>query len=170
MRIRTLLSTSAAITAGLFAVGCGNTSPTGGGAGGTGSTTRVTTTSGGGTTVTTAQARSSGDADKAAGTFKLKGPLLSPSVEQGKKEVVSLTVDKDDNFKHGVKLDIVAPKGLKVDASSKNVAAGDKGEVQLTIEAEKDAPLGEHNVKITGTPDMGAATTLDKKEKVNAAK
>ena len=167
MRFRNLVLSAPVLAAGLFSIGCGNTSPPGGGAGGTGATTRTTTTSGG-TTVTTAHSTS--DADKAAGTFKLKGPLLSPSVEQGKKEVVNLSVDKDNNFKQAVKLDIVAPKGLKVDASSKSVAAGDKGEVQLTIEADKDAPLGEHTVKITGTPDTGSATTLDMKVKVNAAK
>ena len=44
-----------------------------------------------------------------------------------------------------------------------SVTASERGEVQMTIKAAKDAPVGDHVIRVTGTPDAGSATTLDVK-------
>lgn len=142
---------TAGLIAGLFAAGCGNTSPTGGRTGATG-----------------AGAGSSAN-DKSA-TFTVKGPMLATTLTQGEKKNIALTLDRGTNFKDSVKLAADAPKGLKVDMPKNTVAAGDPADATLVVEAAADAPVGDHVIKVTATPGEGAATSLDVKVKVDAKK
>jgi uncharacterized membrane protein len=101
-------------------------------------------------------------------SFKLKAPAMATTLKQGDRETVTVTLDRGSNFKQNVKLDATAPSGLKVDLANKTVNSSDKADVAVTVEADKTAPVGEHVVKITGTPETGAATTVDFKVKVEA--
>jgi hypothetical protein len=151
--------------AAVIALGCDNTSPTGGG--------RSTTSStGGNSRGTTPPADRSGDAgrvDKST-TFSVKGPALATGVKQGEKKNIDLTIDRGSNFKDAVKLAAEAPMGLKVEIAKANVAAGDDPKVVMSVEADKDAPLAEHVGKVTATPTAGTPTSLDVKVKVEQAK
>lgn len=149
-----------------FALGCGNTSPTGGRAG-----TSTADTGRGGTPATDNRGTTppANTNDKSA-TFQIKGPLLAPSLKQGEKKNVEITVDRGNNFKDAVKLSAEAPKGLKVEFAKPSVAAGDDPKVAMSVEADKDAPIAEHMIKVTATPTQGAATSLDVKVKVEQAK
>jgi uncharacterized membrane protein len=142
MRIRIMLSTAAAVVAGLLTTGCGNTSNTGG-------NTNTTTKS-----------------DK----FTVSGPTMAPTVKQGDRQTVSVTVNRGADFKDSVKLSADAPKGLKATFDKGTVEGSDPKEAAMTVEAAKDAPLGEHMIKVTATPGTGAATTLEVKVKVEAPK
>ena len=42
--------------------------------------------------------------------------------------------------------------------------------MNLTVEAAKDAPVGDHEIVVTATPESGAATTVKVKVKVEAKK
>jgi len=94
---------------------------------------------------------------KAAGndTFKLAVPLLATAVKQGEVQTIKVSIDRDNGYQQAVKLEVKAPTGLKIDPESATIKPGDKGEVQLTITAAKDAPLGDQKVIIKGTPDKG---------------
>jgi uncharacterized membrane protein len=94
-----------------------------------------------------------------ANTFKLTVPLTSTAVKQGETQVLRVAVERGEAFKESVKLEVKAPKGLSVDPDSTTVKPGDKGDVQLTIKADKDAPLGDQVVQIKGKPDKGEPTT-----------
>jgi len=102
-----------------------------------------------------------------ASTFRIKGPILAPSIKQGDRQTVSFTLERGSDFKQAVKLDVMAPKGLKAELSSKSVGTGDKAEFTISVEADADAPLGDQMIKVTGTPETGTATTLDVKVKVD---
>jgi len=52
--------------------------------------------------------------------------------------------------------------------STYTVKAGDKGEVQLTLHADKDAALGDQKIMLKGTPDQGEAVELELKVSVTA--
>ena len=88
-------------------------------------------------------------------TFRVTVPNLSTTVKQGETQVVRLGVERGEGFKQSIKLDVKAPTGLQVDPESVTVKLGDKGDVQLTITAAKDAPLGEQKIAVKGTPEAG---------------
>ncbi len=103
-------------------------------------------------------------------SFKIGAPTMATTVKQGDKQTVSLTIDRDSAFQQNVKLDAQAPKGLKADFDKSTVKPGEAKEVALSITADKDAPLGDHVIKVTGKPDTGNATTVDVKVTVSAPK
>ncbi len=103
-------------------------------------------------------------------TFKIGAPVMATTIKQGDKQTVSITVDRDSGFQQSVKLDAQAPKGLKVDMDKSTVKGSDAKEVALSITADKDCPLGDHVVKVTGKPDTGNPTTVDVKVTVTAMK
>jgi len=103
-------------------------------------------------------------------SFTLKGPNLTTTLKQTERQVVKLSLDRGSDFKHTVKLDAVAPKGLKVDFVSKTIAPSDAADVSMTVEAEKDAALGEHKIHVTATPDTGAPSAIDVTVKVEEKK
>jgi len=88
-------------------------------------------------------------------TFKVVVPAMSTAVKQGEVATVRVSVERGAEFKQAVKLETKAPTGLQVDPASTTVKPGDKGDVQLTITAAKDAPLGDLKIMIKGTPDKG---------------
>lgn len=147
MRIQ-ILTAAAGVTAALFAAGCGSTSPTGG------HSTNPTT----------------GKVNDKAATFSIKGPATTPSMTQGEKKNVVLTLDRGNDFRDTVKFSAEAPKGLKVEFGKASVAAGEPADVNMSVEAAADAAAAEHNIKVTATPATGAATALDVKVKVDAKK
>jgi uncharacterized membrane protein len=136
----------------VVAVGCETKSPPGGpGATGRSAVTKASTAS---TGVTRTDAPGGSEA-----TFKLGTPLTSTNLKQGEKKEVTITIDRGDAFKDNVQLKFETPKGLKVSPDNAAIKAGDK-EVKVHVEADKDAPLGDHAITVNGTPDKGAATSV----------
>jgi len=135
----------APLVAGLMA-GCGNntTGTAGGGGGGGGNPTKP-------------------EENKTSNTFRIKDPLLTPSIKQGERKIVELSLDRGSDFKQTIKVEVDAPKGLKVELPVKSFAPSEKGEFNINVEAEKDAPLGEMVIKVKGTPESGTPTTLNVK-------
>jgi uncharacterized membrane protein len=87
-------------------------------------------------------------------------------LKQTERQVVKLSLDRGSEFKRTVKLDAVVPKGLKAEFGSKTVAPSDLADVTLTVEAEKDAAIGDHKIHVTATPDTGAPSAIDVTVKV----
>jgi uncharacterized membrane protein len=92
-------------------------------------------------------------------TFRVSVPAMPTTIKQGETQVVRVGVDRGTGFKQSVKLVITAPKGLDVDPESTTVNLGDKGDVQVTIKAAKDAPLGDQKIAVKGTPGNGGEPT-----------
>ena len=88
-------------------------------------------------------------------TFTVSVPGLSTTVKQGETEVARVTVNRGQGFKQSLKLEMKATAGLQVTPGNVTLKLGDKGDVQLTITAAADAPLGEHKVAVKATPDTG---------------
>jgi uncharacterized membrane protein len=103
----------------------------------------------------------SGVAKKA--TFKIDPPLLSTSVKQGDTKEIKVTLDRGADFHDDVSLVFVAPAGVTVDPASHTVKAADDKEVAIKVTAAKDASVGDHVIKVTGTPKTGNATSVDVK-------
>ena len=101
-------------------------------------------------------------------TFRVVVPAMSATVKQGEVQTVRVSVERGEGFKQGVKLEMKAPTGLQVDPQSTMVNPGDKGDVQLTITAAKDAPLGDQKIMVKGTPDKGEPADTEFKVTVSA--
>jgi len=113
---------------------------------------------------------SSGGVAGTKDSFTLTGPTMTTTIKQGDRQTVEVTLDRKNDFKQDVKFEADAPKGLKVDFASKTVKASDPAKAAMTVEAEKDAPLGEHTITVKATPDHGNATTVPVKVKVEEKK
>lgn len=100
--------------------------------------------------------------------FKITVPTLGTTIKQGETQSVILSLERGDLFNQDVTLKIEAPKGLTFDPAKLLVKAGDKPEMQFRISADKDAALSEHRVSVTGTPIMGAPTSVEFNVKVVA--
>jgi uncharacterized membrane protein len=92
-------------------------------------------------------------------TFKISLPTLTTNVKQGDKETVNASIDRGSDFKEDVKLSATAPEKVKVELSKDTIKASEDTKFQISIAPEKDAPLGEHKVKVTGTPSGGGTST-----------
>lgn len=93
-------------------------------------------------------------------SFRIVGPA-DTTIKQGEVQVVTLNLERGDQFKRDVKLDIRAPKGVRIDPDEVTVAASEKPEVEVRIAADRDAALGEYDVYVKGTPESGHATSMD---------
>ena len=108
---------------------------------------------------------------KRSASFKISAPVTSTDLKQGETQTVKIDVDKGSDFKEDVALAVEAPKGITVEPSSKTVKAGEKGDdIEFKVTAAKDAPLGDHNVKVTGTPKTGTPTSVEFKVTVKESK
>ena len=93
-------------------------------------------------------------------SFKLSLPT-GKDVKQGNTESYDASVERGSDFKKDVKLSVSGkPEKVTVKLSKDSIKAGD-GDTKFTITVtpDKDAPIGKHDIKITGTPDGGGAAT-----------
>jgi uncharacterized membrane protein len=101
-------------------------------------------------------------------TFNISAPpaATAPTIKQGDRQTVKLTINRGSDFKEDVALSADAPAGISVELDPKTVKASDSKEVAVTISVGKDADVGDHTVKVTGKPETGNATTSEFKVKV----
>jgi hypothetical protein len=101
-------------------------------------------------------------------TFRIAVPALATDIKQGELQTAQLTLERGAGFQQRLKLEVKAPAGIQVEPSSATIEPGDKGEVQLKITAAKDAAIGEHKIKVKGTPNKGEPTETEFKITVSA--
>jgi uncharacterized membrane protein len=86
-------------------------------------------------------------------SFSLDVPKLTTDVKQGETKQITIGISRGKNFDQDVKLDFSgAPAGVTVKPASSEIKKGDK-EVAVSIEAAKDAALGDHTITVTGKPE-----------------
>ena len=143
-----------------FLVGCARESPPGGPGAKKGNpgTTPATTPDGKGNPGTTpATTNNKGnDSDR---TFEVQVER-EVNVNQGANKSTRITVDRGDNFTEEVKLSFKAPAGIKITPANPSVKNPEE-KVDVVIEAAPDAQVGKHTIVVTGTPQTGAATSID---------
>ena len=100
--------------------------------------------------------------------FNIAVPTFETVVKQGELQTVAVSIQRGDNFKRDVRLEIKASKGISVAPANMKIKASDKPDLQLKITAPKDAALGEYRVYVMGTPDTGQPATAEFKVKVIA--
>ena len=106
------------------------------------------------------------DRTPGSATFRVNAPATATTIKQGDRQTVKLTVDRGKDFKEAVTLKADPSTGLTVDLEPKKVKPGDPETVTATVSAGKDAAVGDHEVKVTATPETGNATDVKFKVKV----
>lgn len=93
-------------------------------------------------------------------TFKIKAPS-EVTLKQGEKKEVTITVEREKNFKHDVTLKVsTSEKGINIAPDMHTIKANDANtEAKFTVSASKDAAVAEHLITITATPTEGAPTS-----------
>lgn len=104
-------------------------------------------------------------------TFTFSEKYTSVSLKQGEKQEMTIAINRGKDFKQAVKVKVDVPadaKGLKIDKPEGEIKASDT-EMKIWVDAAMDATLGEHKIKITGTPATdGAATSYEQTVKISA--
>jgi uncharacterized membrane protein len=102
-------------------------------------------------------------------TFRISAPAMATSIKQGDKETANLSISRGSDFKRDVQLAVKAPNGITARLNKDRITASEGTEFNVTLDVAKDAPLGDHKVTVTGTPDGGGApTSVDFTVKVTA--
>jgi uncharacterized membrane protein len=101
-------------------------------------------------------------------SFKISLPAVTKDIKQGTAETYDASISRGSAFKKDVKLTVEAPKQLDVKLTKQEIKASDPDtKFSITVNAAKDAPIGEHTIKIVGTPSEGSPTSGEFKVKVN---
>jgi hypothetical protein len=110
-----------------------------------------------------------GGTPNSSSSFTIKPPLTSTSIKQDAREPVKLSLDRGKDFHKDVKLKAESTDSkIKVELDKDVIKASDSStDFNVTVSPAKDSPVGEHEIKVTGTPEGGgAATTATFKVKV----
>ena len=75
-------------------------------------------------------------------------------------------MDRGKDFHSDVALKFEVPTGISVEPSTQTVQSGDDKNVTIKVSAAKDAPVGDHEVKVIATPTAGNMTSVMFKVKV----
>jgi uncharacterized membrane protein len=100
-------------------------------------------------------------------TFKISLPMLDTAIKQGDRKTVKIGIVRGKNFEQDVRLDLgKLPNGITATPAMPSIKQGDK-DAEITLEASKEAALGEHTISVVATPGKdGASTTADLKIEV----
>lgn len=104
-------------------------------------------------------------------SFKITAPTIPSAIKQGDKETANLSISRGKDFKKDVHLAVKVPENSKIKATlnKEKVTASEGTDFNVTLDVDKDAPLGDQKVTVTGTPDGGGApTSVDFTVKVTA--
>jgi hypothetical protein len=93
--------------------------------------------------------------------FKIVTPVLDTKIKQGETASVTISLNRGEQFKRDVTLEIKASKGISVEPTKALVRGNEKADVALRITAAKDANLGEYKIFVKGTPETGEATSTE---------
>lgn len=93
-------------------------------------------------------------------TFKVKVPSGGTNVTQGKREEVTISLSRGDNFNDTVHLKFSAPAGLKVVPPDVSIKRGET-KTNVMVEAADDAPVGRQTITVTGSPESGKSTSVN---------
>ena len=119
-------------------------------------------------TITGCQQSSEGGTPGTKANFKIEGPVTGETVKQGEQDTIKLSLNRGSDFKKDVKLKAETPDKIKAELNKPMVKASEETDFTMTVTVDKDAPIGDHIVKVTGTPEGGGSPThLDVKIKVD---
>ena len=85
-------------------------------------------------------------------SFKLSPPVMATSVKQGERTDVKIGISRGKNFDQDVALTFSnVPKGVTINPAHPVLKASEKEET-VTVEADKNAAVGDFTINVVGKP------------------
>jgi uncharacterized membrane protein len=85
-------------------------------------------------------------------SFKLSTPMTGTTLKQGEKADVKIGISRGKNFDQDVKVSFGnVPQGVTITPAHPTLKASEK-EIDVTVEAGKDAAVGDHTINVEGKP------------------
>ena len=100
-------------------------------------------------------------------TFKIPSPMTATTIKQGATQTIELSVSRDKDFKEDIKLKADPPEKVSVKLDPETYKASDNEKVKMEIKVDKEAAIGDHTIKVIGTPTKGKESTTEVKIKVD---
>jgi len=120
-----------------------------------------TTPGGPGAATTTTE----GEPAEPEATFTLTMPTGATNVEQGASEVISIGIDRGEQFGEDVTVTFMPPQGVTIEPSEAIIPAG-QDEVEVTVHVDATATPGEKLIQVSGKGGSGPAATGELKIEV----
>jgi len=92
--------------------------------------------------------------------FKILVPTGDTDVKQGEVRNITISLQRGENFKRGVNLEIKASEGISVFPTEIYVKGSETPDIQLRIASTRDTALGAYLVSVKGTPKTGEPTSI----------
>jgi len=92
--------------------------------------------------------------------FKILVPTGDTDVKQGEVRNITISLQRGENFKRGVKLEIKASEGISVYPTETFIKGSDTPDIQLRIASTRDTALGAYLVSVKGIPKTGEPTSI----------
>ena len=99
-------------------------------------------------------------------TFKIPSPTLATTIKQGATQTIELSVNRDKEFKDDIKLKADPPEKVSVKLDPETYKASNSEKVKMEIHVDKEAAVGDHTIKVIGTPTKGKESATEVKIKV----
>lgn len=109
-----------------------------------------------------------GNTETEGGTFTLVVPKTSTTIQQTEQDEVTVSVDRGENFAADVKVTVEPPSGVSATPDSFTLKKG-ADEQKVVLQAEADASVGKHAVKVAGNPSEGESTSTTFEIEITAA-
>ena len=101
------------------------------------------------------------------GTFSLDVPMLAVKLKRGEAKAFSISVTRGEGMNQDVTLSFGnLPAGVTIEPANPTVK-NTETEAKLTVKASPDAPVGDFDVKVTGSAGSGPNATSDLKVSVS---
>jgi len=99
-------------------------------------------------------------AASSADKFTISAPSGTTDIKQGTTKEVTVSINRGKDFKQNVKLSLSTDaQGLTIKPDSTEIMASDTSTSKtFTLQAAKDAAVGEHKVTVEGSPATGTST------------
>lgn len=107
---------------------------------------------------------SEGGAPGTPGNFKFVRTgteALDPTVKPGETKTVEVKLDRGSDFKRGVKFSVKGTDKVSAEVTPDNAKENESPTINVKVTAKADAPDGENQVVLTGTPDGGGNATTE---------
>jgi uncharacterized membrane protein len=99
-------------------------------------------------------------AASSADKFTISAPSGTTDIKQGTTKEITISINRGKDFKQNVKLTVSTDaQGLTVKPDTTEIMSSDTSTSKtFTLQAAKDAALGEHKITVKGTPTTGTST------------
>jgi uncharacterized membrane protein len=103
-------------------------------------------------------------------TFTVTPPSGTTDIKQGHTKEISISVNRGKDFKQNVKLSLSTDAtGVTIKPDTAELKASDTATtLKFTIDAAKDAAMGQHTLTVKATPETGQSTESSFKINVTA--